>query len=103
MPLLTRGTNVLFDAFSAPAPAFALEADLSGAWSRRRGALLQAGGGGGGVAWPESGGGGGSGGGVSSGSNGSDVADLAKALVFGILARPLGCGSPEEDDVVGEK
>jgi len=100
MPLLTRGTNVLFDAFSAPAPAFALEADLSGAWARRRGALLLAGGGGGGVAWPEGVGGGGGGGGV---AGGNEIADLARALVFGVLARPLGCGSFEEDEVVGEK
>ena len=60
MPILTRGANALFDAFSAPASAFTLEADLIGAWNRRRTALLEAGGGGGGgVAWPEGDGGGG--------------------------------------------
>ena len=105
MPLLTRGANALFDALSAPASAFALEADLVEAWNRRRAALLEAGGGGGGgVAWPE---GGGTPAATAAGAAGGDQhrdasADLAKALVFGVLARPLGCG-PEEDEEVAEK
>ena len=113
MPLFTRGANALFDAFSAPASAVALEADLIGAWNRRRAALLEAGGGGrgGGVAWPEGVGGGGVGGGGGGGTAaGGDshnhqrdaTGDFAKALVFGVLARPLGCG-PEEDEVVAER
>ena len=108
MPLLTRGANALFDAYSAPASAFVLESDLIAAWNRRRGALLEAGGGGGAVAWPVGVGGGGGGGGSGGGATGGDLhhrdtsSDLAKALVFGALARPLGCG-PEEDEVVGER
>jgi hypothetical protein len=107
MPLLTRGANALFDAFSAPASAFALEADLIAAWNRRRGELLQAGGGGGNVAWPEGaagsgGAGGGSGGGGATTTDASSSSDLAKALVFGVLARPLGCG-PDEDEVVADR
>ena len=107
MPLFTRGANALFDAFSAPASAFALEADLIGAWNRRRAALLEAGGGGGGgVAWPEGAGGGGGGTAATAAAGGDHhgdaTNDLAKALVFGVLARPLGCG-PEEDEVVAER